>query len=1025
MRQEQERPATLLIVDDAPDSIALLRGVLKSSYRVLSASQGEEALQIVDSQSIDLILLDVVMPGMDGFSVCKKLKENENSRDIPVIFVTSKKDHASESKGWRLGAVDYLTKPINPPAVVARVRVHLDLKRQRDLLAHQTHVWTERGEHLRSILDNALDAIVTIDLQGRIMDFNPAAERLFGFAQKDVLGRDMAERIIPPEFRGRYQAAMKRWSTYAGRVQPFTRRIEMPGLRGDGTRVDLQIALTMVSSMGKCHFTAFMQDITERKQLLKSLNEALLVAESSNRAKSDFIANMSHEIRTPMNGVLGMIELALGTELPEQAREFLVHAKSSSFILLRVINDILDYSKIEAGKLLMESVDFTLEELLTDAIHLFRQTATEKALELVVSAPLHLCGPLKGDRLRIQQVLINLVGNAIKFTPAGMIHLKVRVLEQSDSDALWEFAVQDTGIGLSAEQMAALFSPFVQADSSITRTFGGSGLGLTICKRLVEMMGGKIWVTSTPHVGSTFSFTVRLGIPPSPSAALEGPPEALQGIKVLVVDDNEEALRVCTEILTRLGLAVESAASGQQGLELLRLAAAPQGLPYRLVLVDSRMPGMDGLEMVQKMRADPLLNGGQPYKVLLMSTFGKVDRLQYTHRVGVDGSLLKPMIPAVLRERILELLGQTAPSFSRVHEAVRWDKERVLRSVGGAQVLLVEDNPINQKVAREMLEGVGVVVTLASQGQEAIDLLLNQPFELVFMDVQMPVLDGYQATRRLRAMPSFQTLPIIAMTAHALAGDREACLAAGMNDFIAKPIDLQQLFRVLIQWLPERDNPVVLPVAPTPAPEEGWENVPGVEVREALTQLGVSLSFYRKMWGDFRRDYQQAGTEIGALLWEAEDPAAGRRQAHSIKGVAANLGARRLAEAAAALEQGIADNRRAEWPSLLESFTQALAQALESAVVLEQEPLSQAEVAPVLPATEIIDWEAVVRHITTMAYWLRKGNVKAAESLEPLQKLLTGTVLEGKLLQLTQEMGQFSFAAARQTLKAIADLCPE
>ncbi|MBF0462889.1 MAG: response regulator [Magnetococcales bacterium] len=881
----------------------------------------------------------------------------------------------------------------------------------------------EREALLWTIFSDALDGFILMDAEGRIVQFNPAAEHLFGYRQAQVTGRALTEFIHLPERKeGGDGSGAPSFGTYA----PIGRRITVDGLRADGKTVDLEVTLSRVMGHGQPMHAAFVRDITSAKQLRISLNAALRTAEAAFRAKDMCMANMSHEIRTPMNGVLGMIDLALGSESHEQVRDFLSHAKSSSHLLLRLINDILDYAKIESGKLLMESVDFYLGDILADAINLFRQTAIDKELELVVSAPPQSLGLLVGDRLRLQQILVNLVGNAIKFTQEGGIHIKVVLVEQTEERVRLEFSVQDTGVGIGEDQATMLFSPFVQADSSITRQFGGTGLGLTICKRLVEMMGGEIWLSSTLHVGSIFYFTVVLGRNPQSASYHPTLPNDLVGLKTLVVDDNRDVRRVTTEMLTNMGLATTAVESGQQGLAALR-AARQQGSPYGLVLLDWRMPEMDGLETAQKILADPALRTtttAQPLKIIMMTAFGKEEILQQAKRVGISTCLLKPMTPSLLLDTILDVFGKTTTQVYDAH-LDEIDKTAVIRRVGGAQVLLVEDNPINQRVAREMLESVRVEVTVANHGQEAIHLLLNKPFALVFMDVQMPIMDGYQTTRQLRAMESFKQLPIIAMTAHALTGDRENCLAAGMNDYITKPIDLLQLFRVLQQWINPQGNPVNISALLTQAAEREQDrstlgDLPGIQVQTALTALGTTVEFYQQMWRDFVQDHHQDAEAIRIALFVTNDPATGRCLAHAIKGIAGNLGARAVYTAAHDLEHAIAEDRREAWPQLLNTLAQALAEVLQSVAFLGQAPGTDAPTTPDEPDLLPVDQEAVARHVATMLHWLRKGSVEAIESLEPLRQLLADTSVQAELSKLERAIDQFAFDTACQHLETIA-----
>ncbi|MEO5354203.1 MAG: response regulator [Magnetococcus sp. XQGC-1] len=1033
----------ILIIDDEPVNIEVLNEILQDDYTVLFATNGADGLRLAAAQRPDLILLDIMMPQMDGREVCARLKSDPDLQEIPVIFVTAMAGDLDETTGLAAGAVDYITKPVSPTVVQLRVRNQLELKQHRERLEELVRMRTaelvaardearERETLLWTIFTTSLDAFIMMDAQGRIVEFSPSAEQLFGLSREQVLGEELAECIIPPEWRERHRQAlaMAGERSAVGGAAPGIRRMMVDGLRADGKLVDLEATISTVMAHGQPVYTAFLRDITSATQLRSSLHSALSTAEAAFRAKDLFLANMSHEIRTPMNGVLGMIDLALGSDSQDKVREFLSHAKSSSHILLRVINDILDYSKIESGKLLMEAVDFYLGDVLADAINLFRQTAIDKDLELVVSAPPQSIGLLVGDRLRLQQVLVNLVGNAIKFTQEGGIHIKAVLVEQNEERVRLEFSVKDTGVGIGEDQAAMLFSPFVQADSSITRRFGGTGLGLTICKRLVEMMGGEIWIASQPNVGSTFYFTVVLGRNQQATPYCPLLPDDLRGARTLVVDDNPDARLVTTEMLLHMGLAATAVESGQQALEAL-LAAAGEGAPYALLLLDWRMPEMNGLETAQKILAEPLLNpapedsSGSGLKIIMMTAFGKEEIIQHAKRVGVGACLIKPMTPSLLLDTILDVCGKTV---TKVYDTRldSMDKTTVIRRVGGARVLLAEDNQINQRVAREMLEGVGIGVTVANNGQEAIHLLLNGSFALVFMDVQMPVLDGYQATRQLRAMELFKELPIIAMTAHALVGDRENCLAAGMNDYISKPIDLQQLFRVLTRWIKPQGNPVNVSALLAHSSEREFSppplgDLPGIQVQAALAASGTTLAFYLEMWRDFLRDHKGDAEEIRAALFVRDDAEAGRLLVHSIKGMAGTLGAKGLYNASNTLEQAIAGHRREEWPRLLEIVEQAMEEVLHSVAFLEQASDNAVPVGGECLDLLSVDREAVLQQVAKMAHWLQKGSVQAIESLEPLRELLAGSSLQPELAKLERAIDQYAFKVAQQHLETIAN----
>jgi predicted ATPase/signal transduction histidine kinase/DNA-binding response OmpR family regulator/HPt (histidine-containing phosphotransfer) domain-containing protein/predicted Ser/Thr protein kinase len=625
--------------------------------------------------------------------------------------------------------------------------------------------------------------------------------------------------------------------------------------------------------------------VAERTQ---ELAEARDEAQAATRAKSDFLANMSHEIRTPMNAVIGLTHLALGTELNRKQKDYLNKISGSANHLLGLINDILDFSKIEAGKMELESVDFDLAEVLDNLANVVSVKSVERGLELILDLDPETPLGLRGDPLRLKQILINLANNAIKFTEVGDIRIAVRAKERTKEQVVLYFEVTDTGIGMTQEQIGRLFKAFSQADSSTTRRFGGTGLGLTICKRLTELMKGEIGVTSVPGSGSTFFFTARFDLGQKPSSRIPACPEALHGMRALVVDDHPTSCIILCRQLESFGFRAESVASGHEALEELQ-----RGESYKLVLTDWKMPVMDGLETAEKVAE--LFPQEQRPIILMLSAHGRQGLAEEAARLGVKEVLSKPVSTSSLLDAILNAFGhQLAPS--RTHQ-VPTDE-----SLRGAHLLLVEDNEINQQVAEELLNQAGIQVTIAGDGQVGVNMLLAQPdaFDAVLMDVQMPVMNGYEATREIRRMPQFRDLPVIAMTANALAGDREKAIAVGMNDHIAKPIDVAEMFKVLTQWVqvpPGRHIEAPMPISES-LRGDGLPDLPGVDIRVGLQRCGSNPKLYRKLLVDFARDHGN----IVERIRDATDNKVAEREAHTLKGVAGNLGATRLAALAEPVE---------------------------------------------------------------------------------------------------------------------------
>jgi PAS domain S-box-containing protein len=1040
-------------------------------------------------------------------------------------------------------------------AVVLGERTNRFLIRTKEDLEVKVLERTAELEHandrIQSIVETALDAIITIDSDQNVVLFNPAAEQVFGYAAAEVVGNPLVM-LLPERIRAKHPAEVEKFRKEPVKARFIDVRRQIQGQHKDGRLFPAEANISKMELGGQTFFNAFVRDITERKQAegalfesreklakqadmlqmaveqLESVNSVILrwdpsanitglnkfgqdlfgyseqeiigraligtlveesdsvetdimamledinrnpdkyaakenentcsdgstvwmlwrnkpikgpdgrlqeilsigiditdrkqmeveiknarnAAEVATRAKSDFLANMSHEIRTPMNAIIGMSHLCLGTEMQPRQRDYIEKVYQASQSLLGIINDILDFSKIEAGKLEMESIPFRLDEILDNLGNLIAIKAQEKGLELLFDTHPDMPSALVGDPLRIGQILLNLAGNAVKFTKSGEIVVRTQLVRISEDEAEIRFSVRDTGIGMTPEQCDRLFQSFSQADTSTTRKYGGTGLGLAISKKLTELMNGRIWVESEPGVGSTFIFTAVLGRAPDMEKTIQKTtPAELDQLKVLVVDDIVSSCEMLAATLSSFSFRVTCVNSGKEALAIIE--TAPEDDPFKLVLMDWKMPGMDGIEASQRIKNNETLQ--HMPMVIMVTAYGREEVMLQAEKAGLEGFLIKPVTPSTLLDTIMEVLGEGGGFRGAPRSSDEW-KIKPVDGIRGAHVLLAEDNKINQQVARELLGQAGVTVTIANNGREAVETLGAENFDAVLMDIQMPELDGYEATKTIRKNPDYADLPIIAMTANVMAGDREKCLAAGMNDHVAKPIDPKKLFATLVQWIPQREidkKAAVTPaVVPAPADNALPDDLDGINIEAGLKGVGGNPNLFRKLLVDFYNDHRKDGQAIRDALDE-DNLAMATRIAHTIKGVSGTIGAADLQNDAKHLEAALKAGNTSSFEPLLSEFNRSLEHVMQG--LAEMSTAQNSETASPVP-TAMMDLESIRPVLDRLHLQLEEMDPEAEETAAVLNDKLGAGPQKKLSKKLKIQVADFEFEAALETL---------
>lgn len=882
--------------------------------------------------------------------------------------------------------------------VTAQVALQELSEKLESLIEIRTQELAVRNEELKAIFESTSVGIAL--LKDRIiLQCNQRMDEIFGYST----GEQLLEKTdiwyeTSPDIEGIYARI------WAGTIATWDQEL----IRKDKSLFWGRISAKAIDAKEESKgVVAVIEDISHEKRALEEMYKAKLLAEEATRMKSDFLANMSHEIRTPMNAIIGMAHLALQTNLTQKQRNYLSKINGASRNLLGIINDILDFSKIEAGKMSFEEIDFYLEDVMDHLSDLSSMKAQEKGLELLFDVATNIPTALRGDPLRLGQVLVNLVNNAIKFTEFGEVKVSIHILQMHNNTIKLRFEVSDTGIGISKDHQEKLFQAFSQADESTTRRYGGSGLGLAISKHLVEAMQGTIGVESTMGKGSNFFFDATFILQEHQKQIVFND-EDIKNLRILVVDDNKSSREILENILRSFNFDVQSVPDGYEAIRILKEAYENKN-PFGLVLMDWMMPEMDGIATIKQMREESGL--AQTVAFIMITAYSRDELKTHLESIKIDGILLKPISPSTLLNTILDILGKEIVIHSRKEDKKILYKE-ALESLQGASILLVEDNIVNQEMAVEILEDAGLRVSIANNGFEALAKLREETFDGILMDCQMPIMDGFEATIAIRQDKKFASLPILAMTANAMAGDKERCFVSGMNDHISKPIDISQLFLTMAKWIVPGKTLAQKAIHPTIKKEtlHALFSLNMLDIKGALARVNGNTHLLETLLIRFMQTQSFAISRIKDAI-EDNNLQQAILEVHTLKGLAGNIGATTLFEEARELEHMFTQGEVEALDSMLSRIDGILNEIIDAiSYTVAQEKLSP------LPR---ISKDILLKKMDHLNALLNDLDSEALEIMEEIMPSLLEYGYEEKILTLQSQINNFDFEKARQSLQGI------
>ncbi|MBF0448396.1 MAG: response regulator [Magnetococcales bacterium] len=1021
LREIEDRNEQLrTIIDTAVDGIIVIdeKGCIRNFSPAASRMFGYDPSEVV-GRNIKMLMPEPFHSQHDGYLLNYVTSGDKTILDTAGREVVGKRKDGQTfpldlavSEGWNKKGRFFtgIVRDISQRVESAKALHSAELQRLQ----------TQR--QLEAILTNMKNFVFLKHHKKQYVYINTNFETLINRPKEQVLGKSNSD--LFPEALARQMTNADQWVWQRGLNKEC--ELKFPGI--DSNRyfeaIFFPLALQETDIPLVCCIGT---DVTQRKQSAQILEIAKEEAEAATRAKSNFLANMSHEIRTPMNAIIGLSHLCLQTDLSIKQRDYTQKVHRSATNLLLIINDILDFSKIEANKMVLESIDFSLDEVLDNLSSIISFKAQEKGLEFLMNTSLAVPDMLIGDPTRLGQILTNLTNNALKFTDRGEVSLFTDVLSKNGENIHLQFRIKDTGIGMTTAEQSQLFQAFTQADLSTTRKYGGTGLGLAISQRLVQEMGGQIRVESQPGVGSSFLFDVKLGISKQLSEKPILSSADLKHIKVLAVDDNGSAREVMESYLSFLQYQVTSTDSGSAALDLIK-KADESGSRFDLVTMDSIMPVMDGLTTAKKIYKE--LNLTHP-PVVIMVTACKEDEVtkESIKAANISGFLSKPVTPALLHEAVLNAF-EKAHARQNQKKPSQTDNQHIFAALSGARILLAEDNQLNQQVACELLEQANITVIIANNGQEALEKLEQEPFDAILMDVQMPVMDGITATRLIRKNPKWDLIPTLAMTANALSDDRDRCLNAGMQDHIAKPIDPDLFYTTLRKWVkPSAAKPLLTSkrkrkkkIKENRDNQEAVPNIPGIDSSIGIHRIGGKVDLYWKILGKFLTSQRGTVLAITEAL-KADETELAQRLAHTLKGISGTIGAQNLYIQAESLELAIKNSAGLDG---LETHLNSVGQELEQiCLALESEPhlerLKTIEIVPTIghqTAESKIKRDALLNQI---AYELKTFDSGVENTLEALRNIPLDQPTAECLLKMERMLSQYDFEGMLTTLFAFAE----